>query len=131
MLQTRQWWEEDRQQFELYTSEVVIDEAAQGDPEAAAERLALLSNLALLPILPEAATLADELVARHALPPKARIDAAHVAIAATNGVDFLLTWNCRQLANATLRAKIEEVCRHRGCRAPTICTPPQLREVQP
>ena len=58
-------------------------------------------------------------------------DALHIAIAATNGVHFLLTWNCRHLANATMRPSIEAVCVARGLKAPIICTPEELLEVKP
>ncbi len=57
------------------------------------------------------------------LPPKARLDAVHVAVAAVNGMDYLLTWNLRHLANAALRGKIEAVCRDAGTVPPIICTP--------
>ena len=62
------------------------------------------------------------------LPTKARLDAVHVAIAAVNGMDYLLTWNLRHLANAAIRGKIEEVCRKAGIRPPIICTPEELME---
>ena len=62
------------------------------------------------------------------LPPKARLDAAHVAVAAVNGMDYLLTWNLRHLANAALRGKIEGVCRDAGTVPPIICTPEELME---
>ena len=58
---------------------------------------------------------------------KAAIDAAHVAIAATHGIDFLVTWNCTHIANAAVREKIEAVCRAAGFRPPVICTPLELR----
>jgi hypothetical protein len=70
--------------------------------------------------------LAKELISKGALPAKAADDALHIAIAATNGVSFLLTWNCRHLANATMRPMIEAVCAAQGLRAPIICTPEEL-----
>ena len=70
--------------------------------------------------------LADALVSQAALPAKARVDALHVAVAATNGIQYLLTWNCRHLANARLRPRIEKVCRANGCEPPVICTPLEL-----
>jgi len=77
----------------------------------------------------EVRTLGLELVARHALPAKAEIDAYHVAIAATNGMEYLLTWNCMHIANAYTRPKIEAVCRELGYEPPIICTPEELTEV--
>jgi hypothetical protein len=127
---TRQWWDEYRPLFEIFTSTLVNEEAAQGDAEAAAARLKILALLDELPVSDVAKMLANSLVSRNALPSKARVDALHVAIAATNGLDYLLTWNCRHLANATLRTRIESVCREQGYEPPLICTPPELTEVQ-
>jgi len=69
------------------------------------------------------------LVTAGAVPEKAAEDALHIAIAVTNGVEYLLTWNCRHLANAALRTKIEEVCRSAGYEPVIICTPEELLEV--
>jgi hypothetical protein len=87
--------------------------------------------MVLLTIVPAAAELAEKLVAELRLPTRAHADALHVAIAATNGIDYLLTWNCRHLSNAVLRPRIEFVCREAGYEPPTICTPPELMEVEP
>ena len=120
---TKDWWEHQRQHFQLMTSEIVRVEASAGDPSAAAERMKALSQLPIIPILAEANQLSAALLAKKAIPPNAGRDAAHVAIAATNGVEYLLTWNCPHLANATLRTKIESVCRSFGFEPRIICTP--------
>lgn len=130
MLSTREWWDKDRPSFACYTSPVVLDEAGRGDPMAAAERLAILAALPLIMGDHAVNALADMLLARAALPAKARYDAVHLAIAAVNGMDYLLTWNCRHLANATLRGKIEKVCRDSKVEPPIICTPVELRELR-
>jgi len=127
---TRQWWRS-RRAFELFISELVIEEASAGDEDAARRRLRTLKGLARLPVSDEAKALARTLVARAALPARAEVDALHVAIAALNGMEFLLTWNCRHLANAILRGRIEEVCRMNGIEPPVICTPLELTEVRP
>ncbi len=75
--------------------------------------------------------LAEELVRAGALPAKAGNDALHVAVAAIHRVPYLLTWNCRHMANATLRAQIESVCASKGFKAPIICTPEEMMEVKP
>ena len=126
---TREWWEKRRNDFDLVCSELVEEEAAAGDPTAAAERLKIISTLQFLAAGERAPDLAEELIDALALPGRARADAMHVAIAATNGVDFLLTWNMRHLANAVLRPRIESVCRDKGFEPPTICTPSELMEV--
>jgi hypothetical protein len=129
MLQTRLWWKDLRNQFDLFTSDFTIDESSRGDPVAAAERIAAITDVPLVPISAAVHELAGLLLQVHALPLKARVDALHLATAATNGLEFLLTWNCRHLANASLRAKIEKTCREAGFEPPTICTPFELGEV--
>jgi predicted nucleic acid-binding protein len=131
MLATREWWEQDRPNFDCYTSPVVLDEVGRGDPIPTAERLEKLAALPLVFGGQQVDELAELLLARAALPAKARYDAVHLAIAAVNGMDYLLTWNCRHLANATLRGKIEQVCRDSNVEPPIICTPVELRELQP
>ena len=123
---TREWWDVQRPKFDLYTAELVLIEAAAGDAEAAEERLVVLRNLPLLETTERALQVADALLASAALPETAERDALHVGVAADNGMDFLLTWNCRHLANAMLRDRIEEVCEQAGLRPPKICTPEEL-----
>jgi hypothetical protein len=106
----------------------VLDEAAAGDPFAANERLEILAAMTVLAIKPEALELAKELVQAGALPAKAVVDATHIAIAATHGISFLLTWNCRHMANASLRPLIESVCAVKRYKAPVVCTPEELME---
>jgi predicted nucleic acid-binding protein len=103
-----------------------VQEAGTGDPEAARQRLEILAHLELLPITNEAETVARALVQERVLPTHAAEDALHLAIAVTNGVDYLLTWNCRHLANATVRSRIEALCRSRGYDPVIICTPDEL-----
>ena len=123
---TKQWWQERREDFELFTSQFVLDEAAAGDRTAAAERLAILEELDLLAIPGEVEPLADRLLRAGALPVKARVDALHLAVATANGMQFLLTWNCKHLANAMLRRTIEDACRAAGYEPPAIGTPLEL-----
>ena len=123
---THTWWRERRPEFDLYVSQVVLDEAAAGDPQAAERRAELLAQLPLLDVTPEVAELAAALIEQVPLPPRAGADAAHIAVAAYYGIDFLLTWNSAHIANAALRPRIEEVCRQRGFRPPVLCTPDEL-----
>lgn len=127
---TRRWWDERRSTFTLYTSQFVLDEAAAGDTGAATERLEALNELELLLITSEVAPLAAQLLAAGALPAKASVDALHLAVATVNGMEYLLTWNCRHLANAVLWRKIEQTCSVAGYEPPTICTPYELMGVQ-
>ena len=109
----------------------MLIEAAAGDAEAAADRLAVLRELPLLDTTERALQVADALLASAALPETAERDALHVGVAADNGMDFLLTWNCRHLANAMLRDRIEEACEQAGLRPPKICTPEELMGDEP
>jgi hypothetical protein len=122
---TCDWWAT-RGSFELFTSQFVLDEAAAGDEGPAASRLAALQDAVLLEVTEDGIVLAENLVAGDALPPKARVDALHVAMAAVHGMDYLLTWNCKHIANASLRGRIEDLCRAAGFEPPIICTPLEL-----
>jgi hypothetical protein len=105
-----------------------MQEAQSGDPDAAARRLAALQGIPLLTLSEEATGLAQALIAPGPLPANAVVDALHIAIAAVNGMQYLLTWNCTHLANAAIRSDIEDVCRARGYEPPVICTPEELME---
>jgi predicted nucleic acid-binding protein len=125
---TSEWWDFRRNEFDLFISEFVIVEASRGDKNAAAKRLAAIEGIAELEVLNTTAKLARSLISQGSLPTKAEIDAFHVAVAATHGVEFLLTWNCKHIANAIMRPKIEQVCREEGFEPPIICTPTELLE---
>jgi hypothetical protein len=117
--------------YELCASQLVLQEAGDGDPQAAQERMDVLAAMDVLEIKEAAIALAEELVRAGALPAKSGNDALHVAVAAIHRVPFLLTWNCRHMANATMRAQIESVCASKGFKAPIICTPEEMMEVKP
>ncbi len=125
---TREWWQNARDRFHLTASELVIREAGQGDPDAARARLAALECVTLLDATEDAEQFASALIDSGAVPPTAAADAAHIAIAVTNRVDYLVTWNFRHIANATMRSRIEAVCRSAGYEPPVICTPYELME---
>ena len=125
---TRDWWATAPRRFELVISQLVRGEAGLGDPEAATARLAALAPLTRLAISGEALALAQRLVAAGAVPSRAAQDAAHIAIAAAHGVDFLATWNFRHIANAAARRRIEAVCRDSGFEPPVLCAPEELAE---
>ena len=124
---TREWWER-RDRFELVVSQAVVDEVSRGDTAVAARRLALLAQIPLLDLGDNVNEFARELLRSRAVPAKANLDAVHIAVAAVNHVDDLVTWNCTHIANAAVRGKIEEACRSAGLPTPTICTPEELME---
>ena len=125
---TADWWTRRRLRFDLYVSRLVIDEASAGDAEAAAQRLVTLHGIPRLELTEAAAILADDLVTGAAIPREAIEDALHVAVAAAHGMDYLLTWNCRHIANAAMRNRIADICASSGVEAPVICTPEELLE---
>ena len=127
---THEWWATRRGSYELCISQLVLGEAAAGDEAAARERLAVLQPMTVLETTAAALALASELIRAGALPAKAADDALHIAVAATHAIPFLLTWNCRHLANATMRPIIESVCAEMGYKAPIICTPEELLEAE-
>jgi hypothetical protein len=125
---TQEWWEARRKDFDLFISELVEQEASLGDEDAVERRLIMLKGLPALQISLAAIDLAGTLVNKNALPGKAAGDAIHVAIATVNAMDYLLTWNMRHLANATVRNNITVICRANGFEPPVICTPEELLE---
>ncbi len=123
---TKEWWEKRLGAFEVYISQLVIDEAKAGDPDAARERMLILRDFPLLDITPEVGNLASAILGSGIFPRKAVTDAAHIAIAAVHGIDFLLTWNCAHLANAAIARDVAKICREYNWVPATICTPEEL-----
>ena len=119
------WWQS-RNNFHLYVSELVVAEASEGDAERARARLEALRGIKSLSITKDVIELADKLIAQRVPPPTARADALHIAVAAVNGINYLLTWNCKHIANAQMRPRIMNICYDRGHQPPIICTPEEL-----
>jgi predicted nucleic acid-binding protein len=123
---THDWWDTRRDDFACSVSQVVVDEASAGDPVEIQKRLEVIQHLPLLEVTESAQSLAQAIIASGVIPPRAVRDAAHIATAAVHRIDYLLTWNCRHLANAQIMRKIEEVCGRASERMPLICTPEEL-----
>jgi len=112
----------------LFVSEAVVREASAGDVKAAKRRLESIKGIPDLQITNEARDLAKVLVRKGGFPSTASVDILHVAVATSNGMDYLLTWNCRHIANATFQESMRAVCKDAGCTLPIICTPLELIE---
>ncbi len=125
---THEWWTNRKDAFEIFVSQTVIKESSAGDQNAAQRRLEFLKPFPRLDITDEVESLAEKLIADVPLPPKAQADALHIAIATANKMDYLLTWNCTHIANATLRSQIERVCRSQGYEPPVVCTQQEMLE---
>ena len=123
---TIEWWETRRGDFYLYTSQFVIQESSAGEAAMAQKRLKSLDGIPLLAVSQEALDLARALVEKGPIPEKAKVDALHIAVAAGNGMDYLLTWNCKHIANAEMQIGIGKFCRAAGFEPPVICTPEEL-----
>jgi predicted nucleic acid-binding protein len=123
---TREWWQNCRPQFMLYISQVVLDEVALGDIEVATQRLKILGDFPLLEIDRSVQNLAAQFLSKSNLPPKASDDALHIAAATVYGLDYLLTWNCKHIANAQIQKKLGQISLNAGYELPTICTPYEL-----
>jgi len=123
---TVDWWDTQKNRFDLYTSDVVTEEAGRGHPEAAARRLEALSDIPVLTITDTAVTLSKTLIQEGAVPVKALGDSLHIAISAVHGIDYLLTWNCRHLDNAETKPFVRSICAIYGHTSPEICTPQEL-----
>ena len=106
----------------------MIEECSRGDSQLAERRLRELSQMGVRATTDNAAQLASTLLARGLVPQTSVADALHIALATTHGMDFLLTWNFKHIANANMRARIEHGCRLEGYEPPTICTPEELVE---
>ena len=121
--QAKRWMTEQRPLYDVVISQLVIDEAAMGDADAAARRLEMLDGIPVLPANPDADTVADEIVGRSMMPANARIDALHVALAALAGVQYLLTQNCKHIANAHELPRLYRLLDELGLSGMLICTP--------
>ena len=125
---TRQWWDTRACSFELLISELVREEVAKGDAEASDKRISVIEKLPILGTSDDAVLLAEKLVLTGLIPREYVADALHIAISTVNGIEYLLTWNCKHLANAAHRNKIEIVVEEAGYTCPIICTPEELME---
>ncbi len=123
---TLEWWEDHRQKYAIFISNAVIAEASLGDKARSTERLNAIRSLTILEITDESQDLAEKIIAQSAMPKKAYDDALHLAIASCHNMDFLLTWNCRHLANAHLIPQLRFLIEEEGRCFPQICTPEEL-----
>ena len=127
---SRDWWDNHRHEYDLFASLYVLDECSGGDPMAAQERLVYMEGISILRTSGEVGLFAKSLLAGVPLPSKAGVDALHIAIATMNRIEYLLTWNCKHIANLSLRPRIERICREWGLEPPVICTPRDLLEIE-
>lgn len=123
---TQEWWEMRRSSFSLHVSQLVLDEITRGDKALAAQRLSIVEALPVLEINNESLAITEKIVNKNILAAKSIDDATHIAIAIVHSMEFLLTWNCKHIANAEIQKRIAEVAYEGGYEFPTICTPLEL-----
>ncbi len=123
---TLRWWNSRKRHYSVFISELVIEEAGRGDSQAARKRMDAINGLPLLEIDDATIKLGAQILKSGVIPQKAAADAGHIAVAARHGIDYLLTWNCKHIANAEIIRRLDQVIRDHGYLAPTICTPTEL-----
>jgi hypothetical protein len=123
---TQECWDKRRLNFDLYASQLVIQESSAGEVAMSQMRLDALGGIPLLSISQEAVALARAFIKKGPIPEKAGVDALHIALATTHGMDYLLTWNCKHIANAEMQTGVAKVSREAGFEPPVICTPEAL-----
>ena len=123
-----EWWHGPRLKFDTYVSDIVIDEAGRGDSSMARKMLEAIANIPVLEINEKVILLAERILGDNILPAKASPDVSHIAISSVHEVDFLLTLNCRHIANAFIYRRIRKVCEKFGYRSPIICTLQEILE---
>jgi len=123
---TREWWKTRRLEFELFISPFVVEEVRQGNATQSANRLAVLKNLLSLEPNNEVIELAKAFVQTQLVPSKVADDAYHIAIATVHQLNYLLTWNCKHIANAQIQSRLRQVSQQRGYELPILCTPYEL-----
>ena len=123
---TLDWWQNQRHKYEVYISALVEQEITSGDPIAAEQRIQAVSSISSVAISPEAQAIAASLIASKAVPSNCVEDAMHIAIAAAQGTEYLLTWNFKHINNAETKAAITQLVESCGYACPQLCSPEEL-----
>ena len=123
---TWEWWDNALKRYDAFISEIVVEEALAGDPEAAKKRLAILKKFPHLDLSATVEKMAQIYVEKMKMPPRALRDAVHLAIASVHEVDYLVTWNCAHIANGEVIKKLMQINMSYGIKTPVICTPEEL-----
>jgi predicted nucleic acid-binding protein len=123
---TREWWSLAQGRYELVTSPAVVDELERGDYPSRKECLELIEPLPLLALDPAVRDIVETYIARHVMPAEPAGDALHLALASFHQCEFLVTWNCRHLANANKFGHIRRVNALLGLYVPILVTPLEL-----
>jgi hypothetical protein len=123
---THDWWLQERDNFTLFISEAVLDEISSGDPDASMRRQSFVEDLSILTLTDEVATLAKDYQNQLELPLNAQLDALHFAYAIIYEIDYLLTWNCKHIANGVIIQRLQTINMATNRHTPIIVTPEEL-----
>lgn len=126
---TYEWWNQSRDYFDSYISQFVIDEISSRDMLAANKRIEAIKNINELQVNDEVEKLGDIYLKSFNIPEKSKLDAYHLAIAVWYNIDYLLSWNCKHIANAVVNKKLIDINNKMGLNSPILCTPLELIEV--
>ena len=126
---TRDIWPELSVKFETYVSALVFEEARKGDRNQAQLRVAAIESFPLLDIDDDARILAETIIAKKGIPSQYPEDALHIAVAAVNGIEIVVTWNFAHLNNPFIRKILRRIIEDEGYECPEICSPEELLEV--
>ncbi len=125
---THDWWHTYLKRYEGVISALVLIEAQQGDTDAAQKRLEYIERFPILDVTLDVEALAEVYINNIPLPEKAFRDAVHLAVASLNGIDYLLTWNCKHIAHGQVKKAMQQINNERGIESPIVCTPEELME---
>jgi hypothetical protein len=123
---THDWWNKERAKYELCISQTVLDEAAAGDADAAQRRLSYLQDVPLIDLTAAVNDVAKAIMQSGLLPQRATRDSIHIGVSSVHGIDILLTWNCRHIANAAIIKELGAIVKDCGFELPILCTPEEL-----
>lgn len=123
---SQSWWEARKNDFDLFISETVLKEISLGDPIESNKRIELVKDVFILNANDSVFHIARSLISEGILPKKAFNDSLHISFSAAANIDYLLTWNCRHLANAEVSKAVAKFLRGIGYEAPSIITPLEL-----
>lgn len=125
---THDWWRNASVRFDLYISEAVLGEIHAGDPDAARRRIEIVNSLAILEFSDDVTTLVEAYDDRLGLVGRARADLVHIAFAVAYEMDYLVTWNCRHIANGEMIRRLADANAQLVRPTPVIVTPEELLE---
>lgn len=127
---TRELWPRLTIIYETFISALVYEEASRGDPDQATMRLDALKAFRMLDVDDEARALAEKIISGKGIPEEYPEDALHIAVAAVNGMDVIITWNFAHLNNPFTRLMVRQIVENEGYGCPEICSPDELLEVE-